>query len=140
MSDGYATLDRMIEAAHRLGKLPEEIAKAAAPLVQKALRQTAAAGTAPDGTAWAPKKDGSRPLVSAADAVEVRVVSKTVIQARLVGTSTGSQKAQAIQHYGTKKIPARPIIPRAGEDIPPAVIAAIKQASAETFVRLTGAT
>jgi hypothetical protein len=129
---GYAELDAMIAKVRRVGVLAETVAKRAAPEVQTTLRASAAAGSAPDGSAWAPKKDGGRPLANAPHAIEVSA-SGTVITARLVGTATGSQKVQAIQHYGTKRIPARRIIPAAGEGLPKPVEAAVRRVAVKAF-------
>lgn len=89
-----------------------EVAKLAAPLVGRELKATASAGTTPDGARWAPKKDGSPALVNAAAAVEVRAIGP-VVQARLVGTSTGSQTAQAIQQHRRNILPDKSTIPAA---------------------------
>jgi hypothetical protein len=131
-TDGFAALDRMIAAVERVGVLPELVAKRAAPRVQEALQRTAAAGTTPEGEAWAPKADGGKALANAPAAIEV-TSSGTVITSRLVGTPTGSQKVQAIQHYGTKRIPARHILPVAGAGIPEPVAKAIGDVATQAF-------
>jgi len=125
-------LDGILERVRALGALPEEIASAAAPKVQDALRKTAAAGTSPSGKAWAPRKaDGKRALANAAAAVTARAVGPTV-QVRLEGTSTGDAKVQAIQNV------KRPIIPATGEAIPGVVLEAIREGADEAFDRIVG--
>lgn len=140
MSDGFEALDEMVETMRKLGAAPAEVAKLAAPLVDVEAKRTAAAGTSPTGTAWAAKKKGGRALANAATAVEARVVGDTVVQIRIVGNDTGSQKAQSIQHYGTKRIPARPLIPQGGSDLPPGISRAFQKAASAFFQRATGAT
>lgn len=49
-----------------------QVARAAAPVVEAAIRATAAAGTDPDGKPWPSKKDGGRALPNAASAVSVK--------------------------------------------------------------------
>jgi hypothetical protein len=57
-----------------------------------------------------------------------------VLTATLVGTSTGSQKVQAIQNYGTKRIPARAILPSTSSGIPSPVRAALLETARKAFV------
>jgi hypothetical protein len=134
MSDrGFAEMDRMIASVRELGRAPSEVATIAAPLVSAEAKKTAAAGTTPAGEAWAPKKDGGRALENAAAAVSAVVVGDSVVQIRIDGTSTGSQKVQSLQHNGTGRIPARALIPKAGDDIPPGVSRALKTAATQFF-------
>lgn len=124
-------LDTMIAKVRALGAAPEEVAKLAAPLVEAAVKQTAAAGTSPDGVAWAPRRDGRPALVNAAAAVAARAIGP-VVQLRLVGTPTGSQTAQAIQnHY-------RPILPSKASELPKPVTAALTEAGRRYFNRSMG--
>jgi hypothetical protein len=95
---------------------------AAAPAVADAvgaeLRKTAAAGTTPTGEAWAPAKDGRRPLENAAAAIQVRSSGTTI-----VATLTGPE----VRHNnGTAKGRVkRQILPSA---MTPAIAEAIKGA------------
>jgi len=124
-------LDGIIDRVRALGRFPEELAATAAPGVEAAVKATAAAGTTPAGKPWAPKKDGTSPLTNAAAAVHARAVG-TVIELRLDGTSTGSQKVQAIQNT------RRNILPPKGEGVPAPIVKAISDAAAKTFSRITG--
>jgi hypothetical protein len=127
---GEAALDDMILKLTKLGNV-EDVAKTAAPLVEAANRQTAAAGTSPDGVAWAPrKKDGTAALQNAAAAVEAVSVGPKV-RLRLVGTSTGNQRVQAIQNH------ARPILPSTGRLGKP-ITSAITEAATQYFNRSMG--
>jgi hypothetical protein len=56
MSDGTASLDAMIAGLRKLPALAEQAAAEAAPLVQAAVRATAAAGTDPYGKVVAPEE------------------------------------------------------------------------------------
>lgn len=96
-------LDGIIASVRKLGDV-DAIAKTAAPLVEAAVKRTAAAGTSPDGTPWPPRKDGKPALANAAAAVEAVAIGP-VVQVRLVGTSTGSQTAQAIQNHTRRILP-----------------------------------
>lgn len=132
MSTGALELDQIIERVRALGKLPEEVAKAARPRIEEVSQATAAAGTTPDGKAWEPrKKDGRRALANAAAAVTVRAIGP-VIRLALQGTSTGSAKVQAIQNT------RRPILPATGEAIPARLLEVLKATAAEVFTSLTG--
>jgi hypothetical protein len=137
MADGYAQLDAMVATLRKLGQAPTLVAAVAAPLVSAAAKATAAAGTDPYGVPWPPKKDGSRPLANAAAAVSAAAVAGTVVQLRLDGTATGSQKVQAIQHHGTGNIPARAMLPRGGEDLPKGIAAACQAAASKVFQQAT---
>jgi hypothetical protein len=134
---GFDVLDQMIDRVRQLGEAPAAVAKLAAPRVQAVLKASASAGTTPSGQAWAPKKDGSTPLRNAVDAVEVRALGD-VVSARLIGTSTGSQQAQAVQNYGTKRIPARNILPDRGAGLPKTVAAAVTEAAKDFFDGVMG--
>jgi hypothetical protein len=104
MAKGEAELDAWVA---KLRRLPEMV-KAAAPELAVALKseldKNIAAGRAPDGSTWKPKKDGGRPLVNAAAAVTTRA-DGSVVQAVLTGP-------EVFHHYGTKKDPERQILPR----------------------------
>jgi hypothetical protein len=123
------SLDELIAKVRKLGTLPTEIARAAAPLVEAESKRSAAAGETPFGDAWKPRKDGSRALANAAAAVTVAPVGSN-IRISLVGTSTGSAKVQSIQNA------ARPIIPKhttqkggAGQGLPPGLEKAMSKAA-----------
>jgi hypothetical protein len=137
--DGYGELDAFIAKVQALGTLPTEVATRAAPKVEEANRRTAKAGTTADGKPWAPKRDGSRALLNAAEAVHA-VAHGTVITLRLDATATGSQKVQAIQNFGTKRIPARPILPQAGAGLPAPIVQAITGAASLAFEKRFGGT
>lgn len=128
--DGDAALSAFIDRVRRLGKLPAEAAKLAAPLVLEEAKKTAAAGTTPDGQPWAPKKDGGRALVHAADALSVETLGSVVVL-----TLTGPE---AIHNRGTNKYPKRQILPAGGAGIPANVVRALRRAAGEAFARVTG--
>ncbi len=124
-----ADLDAMIAKFRKLGKVAEDAARESAPLVEAALRRTAAAGTAPDGKAWAPKKDGTRALPDAPGAihaashgsvVQVRITGGYVLQNRLKGDAR------------------RQVIPDSGAPLPPVVIEALTEGARRAFHKATG--
>lgn len=118
-------LEELIAAFRRLEVLPQEAAKLAAPLVEEALRATAAAGTDPGGVAWKPKKDGSRPLVNAASHITAKAYG-TVVRATLSGV-------EVFHNYGAG-VPRRQILPDPGT-IPEGVEAAVRKAADTAFAR-----
>lgn len=128
---GDLAMQEMIARVRRLGKLPEDVAKAAAPLVEGVAKRAAAAGENANGKAWRPRKDGKPALVNMAAAVGARAVG-TVVQIFLRGTSTGSAKVQAIQAARRDVLPS-------GE-VPPAIATEIKRAASQVFSRAMGGT
>jgi hypothetical protein len=130
MSDGDAALAEFIARVRRLGTLGADAAKIAAPYVLEAARETAAAGTTPSGEAWAPKKDGGRALVNAADALSVEAVGSVVVL-----TLTGPE---VIHNRGTTKYPKRQILPAGGAGIPANIGKALARAAKEAFDRTMG--
>jgi hypothetical protein len=128
--DGDAALAAFIDRVRALGKLPETAAKVAAPLVLEAAKETAAAGTDPDGTAWAPRKDGGRALVNAAEALSVETVG-TVVVLRLTGP-------EVIHNYGNTRVPRRRILPDGGAGIPANITKALIKGAQQAFARTTG--
>lgn len=110
-------LDRLIASLRGARGFLVRAAPAVAKAVEAELRATAAAGTTPDGAAWAPKKDGGRALANAAAAISVRAVG-TVILARL-------RFPESIHHKGTKRLPKRQILPEG--ELPANVAEAIKR-------------
>jgi hypothetical protein len=127
---GDSSLQEIIARVRRLGSLPAEVAKAAAPLVESVAKRAAAAGANLEGQAWRARKDGKPALANAAAAVSARAVG-SVVQIFLQGTSTGSSKVQAIQAA------RRAVLPSGA--VPAAVAAEIKRAATEVFERITGA-
>jgi hypothetical protein len=122
-SSGFAAIDDMIA---RIRGLPDAI-KAAAPSLAEAakgvLDENIAASRGPDGTAWKPKKEGGAPLAHAANALSSRA-SGTVLLLELRGP-------EVWHHFGTKHVPARPILPSTG--LPLTMAAAIKRGVVEVF-------
>lgn len=124
-----ATIGDMIDSFAKLGGLANDVARAAAPGVQDALRATAAAGQSPEGAAWAPKKDGGAPLQNAAEAISVKAVGP-IVRATLTGPTV-------FHHFGGGRNPRRPVLPDPGT-VPPAVDKAIKKAADEAFRKAAG--
>lgn len=82
------TLIRWAEAIRELPRLGEFAAAEVADALEEAVKGTAAAGTTPDGVAWAQTHTGEAPLQNAADKVEVTTVTgggRTTISARVRG-------------------------------------------------------
>lgn len=116
----------MLEDLRRLGELPREAAKIAAPLVERELRAKAAAGEDPEGTAWAPrKKDGGRAMKNAAAHIEVAPVG-TVVRATLTGPDVYHHFGAGPGHV------TRQVLPDPGT-IPPGVEKALREAADKAF-------
>lgn len=127
---GDEALVAFITRLRKLGTLGADAAKLAAPLVEKAARATAEAGTAPDGTPWTPKKDGGRPLVNAAKALSAKAIGTTVVL-----TLTG---VEVLHNFGSKRNPKRQILPDGGAGIPPNIAKALHEGASHAFARAMG--
>lgn len=101
--------------------------------VRVELNRTLAAGEQPDGTPWAPRKRGTRPvLVHARDAVIVRGIGKQIfVQVHGV---------HARHHLGwVKGGTTRPMIPTKGEKLPPNILDAMRRVIESAFDKAMGA-
>ena len=106
-----------------------QVAKEALEPVLAIARESAAAGTSPTGEAWRARKDGSRALSKAADAITARVLG-TVLQLEVA-------YPYSIHHFqdGATR-PRRQILPDG--DLPPKMSAAVAAAAARVFARTMG--
>ena len=123
-------LEEMIQAHRDLRKIDERTAEIAAPLLEAALKSTAAAGQSPSGGAWAPTKKGGRAMAGAAKAIAVKAYAN-VVRVVLSGP-------EVFHHYGVRGEPRRPVIPDAGGEIPPVVADVLDKASGKAFEQLAG--
>jgi hypothetical protein len=109
-----------------------ETAKEAAPLIEAAVKATAAAGTTPSGQPWQPKKDGGPPLVHAADKVTAKATGATVLI---------ELDVPEVFHQRSKggRLPRREVIPSGGDGaLPEPVAKACAAAAARVFARVKG--
>jgi len=126
-----ALLAELVAAARdNYGLSPEDVAREAAPLVERAIKATAAAGTTPDGKPWPPKRDGGRALANAAEHI-VGSADGATINVTLSGPDVW-------HHFGGGRNPKRQILPDAGAEIPPAIFAAIDEVCRRRFQRAIG--
>jgi hypothetical protein len=124
---GLFEIDRHIARLRKVGDLPREAAPACAEALREYLERQIAAGRAPDGSTWAPRKeDGGRALEDAAKALTVVPVG-THILARIKGPEARHHKG--IAKGGT----VRQILPTT--TIPPVLTRALDAVIKETFVR-----
>jgi hypothetical protein len=129
MSDGHAALGDMMRRMAELDGMAELTAAEAAPLVEAAIRRTAAAGTTPDGEPWAPKKKGGgRPMVNAAAHVTAKAIGN-VVNIVLKGVD--------VFHQFDKRTP-RHAIPEAGGGVPAVVRAAMHEGARRAFGKIMG--
>ncbi len=108
--------------------LAPQAAKEAAPLVEAAIKKTAAAGTDINGTPWPVKRDGARALPNAAGAISA-VANGAAVIVTLIGNY--------VFHNSAKGPDRRRILPDSGAGIPPAIAAVLQRATEQTFRRLT---
>lgn len=118
MSDGEEAFARMLATVRALPTLPERAAPDIAVAIKAEIERTIAAGTAPDGTPWAPrKKDGGAPLRKASSALYAGAIGR-VIYVRVLGT-------EARHHIGTARGGVRRQIIPTSVTLTPAIKTAI---------------
>jgi hypothetical protein len=120
MADGDETLRAIVKRLRAFG-LAASMATEAVPLVEAAVKATAAAGTDPYGEPWRPKKDGGRALPDAADAVSVESNGKII---RI--TVRGGEAAQ--NRYGVRRL-----LPR--RKLPKAILEALREGARRAWVK-----
>jgi len=108
MSDSPEVLDKWLAQLNQLGNLAEDVVPEVAKTFEVETLKQIAASTDPDGKAWAPRKDGKRPLQNAGKALKV-TTNGTVVIATLDGHI-------ARHHHGRVKGKiTRQILPKKGE-------------------------
>lgn len=128
---GESALQEMIDAFRGLESLPAATAREAAPLLEEALRTTAAAGVSPDGNPWAPKKDGGRAMPGAAKAIAAKAFGN-VVRVTLTGP-------EVFHHFGKGSSEVRrPVIPDAGGELPAVAARAVEKGAELAFARIMG--
>ena len=120
-------LEQMIAGLRNLQTFDERCAELAAPKMEEAAKAQASAGIDPNGRAWTPKKDGSRPLENAADHVRAEVHGNRV-DLIVDGPEYFHQTAKA-----GGRLPQRKIIPSVGDPLPPALKQAADEAVAQAL-------
>ncbi len=120
-------LEQMIAELNAFESFDARTAQIAAPKLQEAVRSQARAGLDPNGKPWPLKKDGSRALVNAA--AHVRAIA---VGPRVDLIVDGPEYFhQTVKPDGT--LPQRKIIPSVGDALPPALQAALDEASSEAL-------
>jgi hypothetical protein len=116
-----------IRAAAAIGRsATTEIARE----VNAELKESAAAGTTPDGTPWAPRKDGGRAMANAADAVAAAAVGEGEVLVVLRG-------AEVFHHFGVRGAEPRSVIPTGG-NLPATLGEAVRRGAATVWKREVG--
>lgn len=106
-SQGFRSIDEMVAKIRAMPNLVADAGPGIASEVKAVLDTTARAQQAPTGQPWAPRKQGSAPvLVRAPQAISVRALDRSIVI-----TLSGHH---VFHHYGAKGIPRRPQIPIAG--------------------------
>lgn len=107
MSAAATALVRWAEAIRQLPRLAEFAAADIADAIEDDVKGTAAAGTTPDGIAWAPTHEGQAPLQNAAAQIDVSTITgggRTTISARVrghyalhdMGRANGAERRQIL--------------------------------------------
>lgn len=89
-----------------LAKAGPDMAREVASIMQSEVAASVAQGRSIDGVAWAPKKDGGKPLANAAAHVTAKAIGNVAII-----TLRG---VEVFHHYGAGRVPRRPILPSGG--------------------------
>jgi hypothetical protein len=134
MSAGDVDMRAMIDNIRKLGKLPEEAAKEAAPIVTNVAQKLAAEGVSPADDRWAPQvKGGGRALANAAKAIKGAAIG-AIIRLTL-------EFPYSLHNIGEGHAVKRQILPDAGGSSLPAKFAkAVLDGCYKAFVKLTGGT
>lgn len=155
---GMASLETFIAGVERVGRMNEDVAKAAEKPVADIARKSAAAGESPTGTKWAPKKDGGDALVQAGEAIQSGIAGTAIVLTigppyvfHNHGAGGSSQTKDAIRarkataarqaSTGTKShfhSPKRQILPAAGEPVPEPMKEAIREVARDVFGKAVG--
>lgn len=126
---GLGDLEGMIRKMQSLEGLVERAAPAAGEALGAAIRADLDAGIDPStGKAWAPTKDGRRPLQNASAAITQKVIKKA-----LVYTVTGHHFHH---HRGARggALPARPLLPTT---LTPKLASAVRESLTKEFEEAT---
>lgn len=100
----FRELDSMIETIRELPNLAPKMAPAAAQAIGDAVRADLAAGRDPGtGEAWAPTKDGGKPMKGAAGALQVTVAGSKV--------TLTMGPPYVFHHFGVRGAEARRVLP-----------------------------
>lgn len=121
--------DEILDALRRLGDAPAlavDVAARVAPRLDTLLQATTAAGAAPDGKPWAPRKAGGRAYAGAASHVEVKALG-----AYVRATVTGPE---AWGHLGAG-MAVRLMVPDGGAAMPEPVARILDDAMREVIER-----
>jgi hypothetical protein len=147
-------LESFIAGVETLGKMNQDVAKAAVEPVLEAARATASAGTTPTGEPWAPTKEGGRALPNAAGAItgaakgtriDIKIPPPLVYHQFGAGGSSQTKEAKRARARAAKSgttskfhAPQRQIIPNQGEPIPEPMKAAIAETAERVFEKAVG--
>lgn len=120
----FAALESHIRRLRALPDLARNAAPDVAAELDKELKRQISRGQGPDGTPWAPRQDGGKPLAHAGKAVYVAALGTKVI-ARVAGPEARHNSGRA--RGGVK----RQILP--SKDLPKPVVLAIKRVLSKHF-------
>lgn len=137
----FSAFSRMADEARRLAEVPGRAAQAAAPKVKALIDEAFATGTTADGSPMAPlnpktiRAGRHPPPLTATGAArgETRVTpSGNFVRGEL------SPWFMRLHTDGATHLPARPVVPTDGGELPPKYIAALKGACEESVKKLGG--
>lgn len=135
--DGESQLDTLMARLRAVDQIGHAIATGARAGVERVVRATAAAGTTPDGEAWAPTKEGDKALPNAAAAISVVVsgTTKAVLTMVLRPPYVFHQRSKS---KGKKGLPRRVVLPEAENGVPAAIADEIEQSAKRELARAMG--
>ena len=105
MADGLEVLDAWIEGVRSLPGLAREAAPELAPIVERHVRESIAAGVGPDGKEWPKTQDGRTALRDAGKALTV-AVSGTTVLAKLEGIVAAHHLGRVRGHVKRQILPS----------------------------------
>lgn len=132
MTTGFKNMDRMMQHLERLKRLPQEAAPAVADAINGLLSEQFAGSHDPHGKAWAEHAEstidrwGEHAILMLTGNLEAN--TRAVPGTR--GVDIKSAPVGRFHQTGTRRMPARPILPYQSK-LPPTWLAAIKRAVSE---------
>lgn len=123
----YEQMMAIADVVRRVGQMPELVAERAAPKIADLLEQQAESGTDPYGVPWAPLRDGTRSYLYDSGAMREGTDAVSAGTQIIASSPTPAEFHQG----GTRRMPARPVLPNDGSGLPLSWELAIEQAERE---------
>jgi hypothetical protein len=136
LTGSFAQLAKLREGLARLEQQGvEAVAEAGAKSLRKVVEAEYRQGKGPDGERWAPLASGDASHLT--DTREMRDTTTVVHGVSGITTRIAGKRNQAVYHqYGTKKMPARPLVPKTDEPLPKSWAEPLQQAGTKALKAL----